>query len=194
MFKTLLPFCIVAVLLGCAESPSGSAGTGGQLDTTTTIIDTTSNASVPGDLMLKLIGEWHDAQGDGRTVFNEQWDRTDDAFYAGLGFVMSGKDTVFIEHLNISERDDGKVFYSARIPSQNAGAPVDFLMTSAVGDSMVFENKEHDFPQRIVYAWQPDGTWKVNVAGPGKEGWRTDRYHFRRRGASPDQDVPPLQE
>lgn len=185
MIKLVLLLCTLAALFGCGPSPSGPLDAAGT-DTTTARIDTTSITTAHGGLVMKLVGEWHDVQGDGKTVFHEQWERTDDAFYTGLGFVMSGKDTVFIEHLNIAEHANGKAFYSARIPSQNAGATVDFELTSAVGDSMVFENKQHDFPQRIVYALQTDGTWHVSVAGPGKDGWRTDHYHFRRRGASPD--------
>ncbi len=187
MFRYALLLVPSALLFGCS-SPSATKpvlpvepATG----TPALAPDTTSTAYLFGGLVLKLIGEWKDEQSDDKSVFHEHWARTDDAFYAGLGFVMSGKDTSFIEHLNIHAGEDG-VYYSARIPSQNGGSYVDFALTSAIGDSMVFENKEHDFPQRIVYAWQNDGTWKVNVSGPGKSGTRTDSYHFLRSGGSPD--------
>ena len=152
-------------------------------DTVAHHVDPTADAC--GLLALKLEGEWLDVQEDGKTVFHEQWERTDDRFHTGLGFVMSGEDTVFIEHLNIHAAEGG-VFYSARIPSQNNGAYVDFRLTAANTNSLVFENKEHDFPQRIVYALRSDDTWKVSVSGPGKERLRTEHYHFRRAGGSPD--------
>ncbi|MEO8588873.1 MAG: DUF6265 family protein [Flavobacteriales bacterium] len=184
MFRYLLPSLASALFISCGTStPPGPNGVPPSEDTLARASGLPPEAF--SGLVTKLIGEWHDDQSVDKTVFHEHWDRTDDRSYVGLGFVMSGKDTSFIEHLSI-HGEQGGVYYSARIPSQNEGASVDFRMTSASADSMVFENKEHDFPQRIVYATQADGTWKVNVSGPGKDGWRTDRYHFHRIGGSPD--------
>lgn len=186
MFRYAFPLLSSVLLLGCSEplAPEPTLPPTAPTDSLAHAADTTSMAYVASVLALKLIGEWKDEQSVDKRVFHEHWARTDDAFYAGLGFVMLGKDTAFIEHLSIHGNDDG-IYYTARIPSQNGGTSVDFELTSAVGDSMVFENKEHDFPQRIAYAWQSDGTWKVNVSGPDVSGTRTDSYHFLRSGEDP---------
>ncbi|MBP6312331.1 MAG: hypothetical protein KA408_08700 [Flavobacteriales bacterium] len=131
-------------------------------------------------LVLKLLGEWNDIQDDGTTVFHEQWQRTDDALFTGLGFVMSGADTVFIENLSISW-DTAGAKYSARIPTQNGGDYVDFKLTAVSIDSMVFEAPEHDFPQRIAYVIQGDSVWNVVVSGTEKGIARSERFHFTRR-------------
>lgn len=127
-----------------------------------------------------LLGEWHDVQDSGRTVFNEQWSRHTDGSLSGLGFVLSGKDTVFIEHLGILNID-GETHYAATIRSQNNGQAVLFKLIHD-RDSLVFANPQHDFPQRIVYA--PDGPdrWNVTVSGVEKGQAQIDRYRFERRG------------
>lgn len=127
-----------------------------------------------------LLGEWQDVQDSGRTVFREQWSRHPDGSLSGLGFVLSGKDTVFIEHLGILEIE-GETHYAATIRSQNNGQAVLFKLTND-RDSLVFANAQHDFPQRIVYT--PDGPdhWNVVVSGVEKGQPQVDRYRFERRG------------
>ncbi len=126
-----------------------------------------------------LLGEWQDVQDSGRTVFNEHWSRHTDGSLSGLGFVLSGKDTVFIEHLGILNID-GEAHYAATIRSQNQGQAVLFRLIHD-RDSLVFANPQHDFPQRIVYT--PDGPdrWNVTVSGVEKGQAQVDRYHFERR-------------
>lgn len=126
-----------------------------------------------------LLGEWQDVQDSGRTVFNEQWSRHTDGSLSGLGFVLSGKDTVFIEHLGILNIDGG-THYAATIRSQNNGQAVLFKLIHD-RDSLVFANPQHDFPQRIVYT--PDGPdhWHVTVSGVEEGEAQVDRYHFERR-------------
>lgn len=129
-----------------------------------------------------LIGEWQDVQDSGRTVFTERWTRADDGTLSGFGFVLSGNDTVFIEHLGIL-RSDTATYYAATVNNQNSGAAVLFKLVH-VTDSLVFENRAHDFPQRIVYV-PVNGNWDVTVSG--QQGGRTaeDRYHFTRRHQGP---------
>lgn len=142
-----------------------------------------------GRVAERMNGAWVDTSADGRTVFHEQWERTDEALHTGLGFVMSGTDTVFIEHLKIHWDGTGG-WYSARIPSQNNGAYVDFKLEHASDDSLVFVNAAHDFPQRIRYAWQPSGAWSVVVSGVVNDTLRAERFLLRERPATSASDVP----
>lgn len=173
--KRLLPFQLSALLLlACGEPAEPSAPPTQQQAT----LD--SNAVRMSELVLKLMGDWTDEQTEPGAVVHERWRRTDDAFYSGIGFVMAGLDTVFIEHLNISADSTGTVAYRVRVPSQNAGEEVDFVLTGCRGDSMVFENPAHDFPTRIAYILEADGTWIARVSGPGKDGSpRTLKYSFK---------------
>ncbi len=134
-------------------------------------------SSVPIDLD-GLIGEWQDVKDSGRTVFNEHWSRAADGTLVGLGFVLSGNDTVFIEHLGILHMDTS-TFYAATVNNQNSGAAVLFKLVHSF-DSLVFTNPDHDFPQRIVYV-PVNGNWDVTVSGTNGGRAATDRYHFSRR-------------
>lgn len=134
-----------------------------------------------GELIPHLVGEWSDDESEPGAVIHERWKRNEDGLHSGLGFVMVDKDTVFIEHLRINTDSTGVPCYRARVPSQNAGGEITFRLTDCAGDSMVFENPAHDFPQRISYALQPDSTWNVRVSGMGRNGsLRTERFRFRR--------------
>lgn len=128
-----------------------------------------------------LIGEWSDVQDSGRTVFNEHWERAKDGSMAGLGFVLSGLDTVFIEHLGILNIE-GKLHYAATVGGQNNGQAVLFALEHGT-DSLVFTNPAHDFPQRIVYAPVGPDAWKVSVSGMNKGKFVIDRYDFARKGS-----------
>lgn len=171
--KRFLPLAVALALIGCG-APQEPA-------TTTPAAPVDSMAYRYSSLVLQLMGDWVDAESEPGAIIHERWKRTDDGFHSGIGFVMVGTDTVFIEHLSLAPDSAGRISYDARIPSQNGGDAVPFLLTACSGDSMVFENPAHDFPQRIVYALQADGRWRARVGGPGKDGaWRTERFLFSR--------------
>jgi hypothetical protein len=128
-----------------------------------------------------LLGEWVDGPAANGTIFHEQWQHAGEGALQGLGFVMSGNDTVFIEELAIRWDDDG-AYYAARIPTRNEGRFVHFELVPGTGDSLVFDNAAHDFPQRIVYRADADGTWHVRVSGLHGDTPREERFHFKPRG------------
>jgi hypothetical protein len=132
----------------------------------------------PDPLIKDLEGKWIDDQSDDSTVFHEHWQLLPDGSMDGLGFVMLGKDTVFIEHLGILHTDTG-TYYSAQIPAQNEGRPVYFKLHPG-GDSLSFVNPAHDFPQRIVYRKDGDA-WHVDVSGRDDDGPRSMRFHLMPR-------------
>lgn len=169
---------ILLAICGCTAPVTDGTTTG--VDTVAT---STSDATVKGaqDLIDDLVGQWVDDPGEDSTIFHEQWHRLDARHYEGLGFVMLGNDTVSIEHLNINLTDTG-MFYAAEIPTQNEGRPVYFKLTSA-NDSLVFENPQHDFPQRIVYRPQEPAGWVAFVSGSMQGEQRMMQFHLKPREA-----------
>jgi hypothetical protein len=124
----------------------------------------TSTEDVPVESLLdRLPGAWIHEDHEVGYVFEEYWSQTSGLSLKGLGVVRSGNDTVMIEHLAIQTSDSG-TWYSARIASQNSGAPVYFRLIHEQ-DSLVFANTEHDFPQRIVYIPADAGLWHVHLNG-----------------------------
>lgn len=132
------------------------------------------------DLFKMLVGNWQDMRTEGDPSFHEQWVEDPEGHLTGLGVVLSGKDTVWIEHLRILRTDSG-TWYEATIPTQNEGDPVPFEMTNAK-DSLVFSNPEHDFPQFITYVPTSDGGWSVRVSGMRQGTHHAEHFRFRRQG------------
>ncbi|MDH3196912.1 MAG: DUF6265 family protein [Candidatus Krumholzibacteria bacterium] len=95
--------------------------------------------------------------------------RIEECWLEPLGGVMVGvhrdlRDTggVFYEFLRIEERADG-IYYVAK-PS-NQGEAAFRLVALEAGRKAVFENKAHDFPQRIVYLLESDGKLRATIEG-----------------------------
>jgi len=93
-----------------------------------------------------LIGSW---QGEfNNAQISESWSKTDKDLYQGNGFVFNGKDTFVREQLRIQRIAN----YWTFIPVINSKPPVLFTLIKNENHTLVFENKEHDYPQRVVYS------------------------------------------
>lgn len=97
-----------------------------------------------------LLGYWEMRSPGGSSV-TESWVRIDDTSFAGAGkFMDSSGNVVSSEEIRIVLRD-GKLCYIPIVDNQNDGEAITFTEADHSDSIMVFENKEHDFPQRIVY-------------------------------------------
>lgn len=95
-----------------------------------------------------LLGGWQGQTPEG--IAGERWEKKNDSTYSGKGYFMVGKDTVSSETMSLEQNSDG-VFYIPTVKEQNNGQPVTFKMTKSTETEMVFENPQHDFPQKITY-------------------------------------------
>lgn len=95
-----------------------------------------------------LIGQWGFTMPEG--TLSETWTVLNDSTYAGHTYFVIGKDTVFSEDITLEQRGNG-IHYVTVIKDQNEGKPVAFSLTSAGKKQLVFENKAHDYPQKITY-------------------------------------------
>ena len=95
-----------------------------------------------------LLGNWAAVSPDGGSY--ERWKKVSDTQYGGIGFAMEKGDTVFFERLMIEQRG-ADLYYIPSVKDQNNGEPVLFKLTSSAGNTFLFENPQHDFPQKIMY-------------------------------------------
>jgi len=95
-----------------------------------------------------LIGDWANLSEEGN--FYESWTRTNDSVFTAYSYMTISGDTVFSESISLMSKGEG-VFYIVSVPDQNEGQPVSFKLVSEANGEFVFENKTHDFPQRIIY-------------------------------------------
>ena len=102
-------------------------------------------------------GCWQQEISGGRTI-GEQWTKPEGMLLGLAKVVRDGKISSF-EYLRIIEKDS-EIFYVALPSGQKEGS---FKLTSLNGKEAVFENPEHDFPQRITYRLAAEDNLKVRA-------------------------------
>lgn len=92
-----------------------------------------------------LTGTWADTSAG----YYEEWSRKGKG-YEGKGFSVADNDTLFEEYLVITGTDSWT--YYATVEGQNDGRSIPFRLVNNDPDSLVFENRNHDFPNNIIYS------------------------------------------
>lgn len=95
-----------------------------------------------------LIGHWQNKSAKG--LLTEAWNKENDSTLVGQSYFIANGDTLFVENIRIEQRD-GNLSYIPTVRDQNNGQAVYFTLTRSTDSTLVFENPEHDFPQKIVY-------------------------------------------
>ena len=124
----------------------------------------TASPAAAAELPHFMTGTWS-AAVDGVRM-EEHWTTGDGNLMLGLHRDVRPNGRVFFEFLRVEVRD-GVPAYIA----QPGGRPATvFPMKSMTDSRVVFENLQHDFPQRIVY-WRDGARLCARVEGPmeGKE-------------------------
>ena len=93
-----------------------------------------------------VLGQWQVNESNNF----EEWEKVDDGLYRGKGYQVRKNDTLITENINIVQKGK-EVYYVPSVTDQNDGKPIEFKLVSKNAGKIVFENKNHDFPQRIVY-------------------------------------------
>ena len=94
----------------------------------------------------------------------------------GLSRTVSGERTISFEYLRIESRPDG-VYYVAHPRAKSPGT--DFKLVRGDRRQAVFENLSHDFPKRIIYRLNPDGSLTARVEGDGSEQEKAQEFNYR---------------
>lgn len=100
-----------------------------------------------------LEGVWEMKLTSGATRL-EVWKESDNITLIGQSIKISGKDSVFLETIELVHRDN-HFWYIPTVPDQNNALPVPFRLVKEEGMKLTFENPQHDFPQRIIYYLKP---------------------------------------
>jgi hypothetical protein len=103
-------------------------------------------------------GTWTQVK-DGEIV-QEAWIGPRGGMITGVNLTTSAKSSSF-EFLRIVEKE-GALSYLA---SPGGQTPTEFKLKELADKRVVFENAAHDFPQRILYWIESDGTMKARIEG-----------------------------
>lgn len=124
------------------------------------------------DQLAWLAGKWR-AMKAGR-VTDEQWMAPGAGVMLGMARTIAKGKVLEHEFMQIREGPGGELFYVAQPSGQQTAT---FKMIEMTAQSVAFENKEHDFPQKITYALLSDGSVVAAIEGPGAGGV-TKRIEF----------------
>ena len=119
-----------------------------------------------------ITGLWQSELSNGK--YYERWTASDENSMIGEAFIVKGGDTIPSEELKIQVMSDG-IYYIAIPRNQEE---THFKLVSLEGQEAVFENLEHDFPQRIIYRGNPDGGMYVEAAVIDKEDGKKLVFNF----------------
>lgn len=114
---------------------------------------------------FELKGHW---QVEGKETY-EVW-RIEGEKLTGEGYKLIDGKKHITERLVITQVGDD-VFYMATVPNQNAGATISFKLNNSYKDRLVFENPDHDFPNKISYEQVDPDRFYVQVSGQDSTGF-----------------------
>lgn len=133
-----------------------------------------SAQSAKVDTLAWLAGNWIQ-QDTGETV-RERWAGPYGNVLLGVGVTTKGDTARSYEFFRIA-RSGGGISYFA---SPNAAAPTEFKAIELCSTRVVFENKSHDFPQRVIYWHEGNGALHARIEGMLKGKLEGEDWTYRR--------------
>lgn len=109
----------------------------------------------------------------------ESWTVINDSTLHGTSYRLNGTDTLVLERISLVSRQPG-LFYIPVVQDQNNRQPVRFTMKSSDDNIILFENPEHDFPQRIVYTLPENDTLHAWIEGTINGQARKSDFHYKK--------------
>jgi len=129
-------------------------------------------------IQLKLLnGVWNTAI-NGKTIY-ESWKTVNPKLMTGMSYSIRGADTIVFEQTKIVD-ENNQVAYLARARNQNQGREVSFKLISSANKTFIFENPEHDFPQRVIYQLVSADSLHAWIEGKYQGKGSREDYYYRR--------------
>ena len=117
--------------------------------------NTSENESVVSDRKYEeinqlewLLGTWTNESDD--EFSQETWSKENDSAFTAFSFTQIGEETIFAETM-VLEQKGGRVLLTVATANEKNSPAVPFRLVSSEDNEFVFENKSHDFPERIIY-------------------------------------------
>jgi hypothetical protein len=111
------------------------------------------------DDLAWLAGCWENNRA-GRTA-EERWTKPKGGTMLGTGQTIKDGKTTEFEFMRIHE-DKGEIYFTAKPSGQPEAS---FKLVSYADGKATFEDPQHDFPQRVIYGKQPDGSLLARIEG-----------------------------
>ena len=121
-----------------------------------------------------LAGCWQG--GSGERVVDEQWMAPSGGMMLGMARTVVGAGVREFEQMFIRE-DGGKLVFTSKPSGQPEAS---FTSIEVTPTRVVFENPEHDFPQRVIYEKGSDGSMKGRIEGKRGDTVKGIDFPYRR--------------
>ena len=132
-------------------------------------------AAQPLDQLSWLAGCWAAEGGEPGSL--EHWMPLAGGTMLGVARTVKNGKTVAHEFMQIREVAPGQIVYLA-MPSGRTATP--FALKRQAAGEVVFENLEHDFPQRVMYRQQANGGLLARIEGTRDGALRGIDFPLRR--------------
>lgn len=121
-----------------------------------------------------LEGKWK-LDNDKFTLI-EEWTIKSDTVFQGVSYIVNEGEIEIAERLHLMKLNDHIVYIAQ--PGRNL--PTLFTLISGENNRFIFENKEHDFPQRIIYHLVPDNILNATIEGDVNGELKKKEFNFIR--------------
>lgn len=164
MQMTFLLFVLLALLITAgAQSPTTAPGKSGA-----TVAD-----------VAWLAGCWEGRQGE--AVIEEVWSKPGGGSMIGFGRTVKENRTTSFEFMQFREYAGSLAF----MPQPQGGQRVTFPLKDSFGGKFIFENKEHDFPQRVIYERKGPGLLLAAIEGTSNGKAGREEFQMRKVRCDP---------
>ncbi len=115
---------------------------------------------------------------DGFILF-EDWKPLNSNSLIGRSYRIDHADTIILETMTLKYIDTD-LYYIPTVIDQNEGKAVKFKLISNANDLYIFENKLHDFPQRINYQFIGNDSISASIEGEAKGEQQKINFNYKR--------------
>jgi hypothetical protein len=102
---------------------------------------------------------------DGEGGAYEEWSEPKGDSMIGRAYKLSGPSDTIVSEQIVLKKVGESIWYIPTVAGQNSGKPVAFKMIAYSDSSFTFENKEHDFPQRVIYRFVNNDSIVATIEG-----------------------------
>jgi hypothetical protein len=163
MFKRRMMFSVVVLLAFMAVSPAQRP----------------AQKKTSLEQLAWLTGCWEGRQG--QAIVEEIWSKPGGGSMLGLGRTVKEHRTVSFEFMQFREENGSLVF----LPQPQGGTRVSFPLKDSFAGRLTFENKEHDFPQRVIYERKGPGLLLAAVEGTYKGKEEREEFQMKKVRCNP---------
>ena len=124
-----------------------------------------------------LIGTWESKTSQGNLF--ETWTKTNEYSLSAKSYYLNNADTVLFETVELKESGD-HLFYIVSAPKEKNEKPVAFKSVEVTDEIIIFENKQHDFPQVISYKKVANDSLNAEISGKIDGTIQSEKFPMKR--------------